>query len=228
MPIGFKPLGGLPRVGATTDATPRKIWRGGEPMYLPFGRIIDGTKSRDVGNTPQNILRCATLMGKVTSGGKYANAFLGATNGAYTSGTSLTVTAAVGLEIVRRIGTSGTFKIIGPATAGGPVQIETVTYSGVSGTTVTVTALANQYVTGSFIADTDGSHLPVTFIDAPWGVDVYDNTGTAQDQPFERFPVGGIVDPTQFTQWPADSALKQWVIDCLNDASSNFVFDSKY
>lgn len=231
MTQGLKPIHGRPGIGAVKQATHRKVFRGGfTPKYLPFGRVIDGTKSRDAGNTGAiNIIRPGTLMGKVTSSGKYAPAVIGATGAAYSSGTSLTLaSAAVGTEIVRRIGTSGTFRITGPAVAGGPVQSEVVTYSGISSATVTVTALVNDYVSGSFIGDTDGSYLPVTFIPDGWGVDVTDSTGTSEDQEFENFPVGGIVDSPYLLPWPSEASLKQWIADCLKDAGGQFVFDHMY
>lgn len=142
MPIS--PLLGLPSIPSPSVASSGYLSKGGPLQYLPGGAIIDGTKARDPGNSAYsiNVLRTGLLMGKATSGGKYANSVIGVTGGALTgAGTSITVAAAVATEISRRLGASGTLKLTGPATANGTARTLTATYSAVGATTVTITAL---------------------------------------------------------------------------------------
>ena len=139
------PVGGLPGFQTARVATPRIIFRDGMISgWLSGGKIIDGTKSRDIGNTGNiDVLRAGLLMGKITTSGKYANSFIGVLGSAYNgSGTSLTVSAAVATEIIRRIGSTGTLTLTGPPAANGTVSQKTATFSAVGATTVTITALS--------------------------------------------------------------------------------------
>jgi hypothetical protein len=99
--------------------------------------------ARDPGNGIITNLRAGTYLGKVTATGFYANSFLGLTNGALT-GASTTLTlasAAMGTELVRRVGATGTINLIGPPAASGVVRTVLATYSAVSGVSVTITAM---------------------------------------------------------------------------------------
>jgi hypothetical protein len=229
MPI--TPVTGLPRFGSLKSTGVRNIIRGGERHeFLPQGKIIDASLSRDPGNgTDIDVLRAGLLMGKVTSSGLYAPSMLGSTGAAYTAGTSLTLNAAAeGTEIVRRIGATGTFKIIGPATAGGAVNIESVTYSAVSSTTVTVSALSNNYVSGALVVPDDGSEIPVCPIYYPWGIQVTDSDrSTELDQPFEQMLVKATLISANLLIWPSDVAIQGWIKDRLNEVG-HFVFDDDF
>lgn len=155
---------GLPRFGTIFTADHRRVFKSFEDMYLPGGRIINGTKSRDPGNSGAiDRLRAGLLMGVITSSGYYAPAVIGVTTGALTnSGTTLNVPAAVATEIVRRIGTTGTFKLTGPPTAAGTVRTLTVTYSAVNTSTgdITITALGvNEVQTLTFGAAATGGTM---------------------------------------------------------------------
>lgn len=136
---------GLPGVRSTVTANPYTVFRQRSEYFIALSRIIDGTKSRDVGNTNDiDRLRPGLLMGKVTSGGKYANAIIGTTTNAETgASTSIETSAASATELVRRVGTTGTFKLSGPPVASGTVRTLTATYSAVDTSTgaITVTAL---------------------------------------------------------------------------------------
>lgn len=151
MPV-FNPSVGLPGFGSELIAKHRFVEADGYLQFLPGGQIGDGTKLRDPDNPDYNAssypygqykLRAGLLLGKVTSGSKWANAVIGVTNGALTgAGTTVTLASAQqGTELVRRVGATGTFKLTGPATAGGTVRTLTATYSAVSSTSVTITAL---------------------------------------------------------------------------------------
>ena len=139
---------GLPGLKSQRTVTPRNVFVGNQVTYLPGGKILDGSKARDPGNTGDlDVLRAGMLLGKITSGGKYAPAILGLTTNAEAIGsTSIEAAAAVVTELVRRVGASGTFKLTGPATANGVVETETVTYSAASGTTITCTALTKAFI----------------------------------------------------------------------------------
>ena len=148
----FSQIPGLPGYVSEKIAKHRPIAADGYLEFLPGGVTLDGSKTRDAGNPDYNAttdplamfrLRAGLLLGKVTSSGKYTNSFLGYTNGALTSaGTTVTLASANhGVEMVRRIGATGTFKLIGPPTASGTVRALTATYSAISSTSVTITAL---------------------------------------------------------------------------------------
>lgn len=143
---GITPNFGRPGVGTALTAQRRNVSRNGALDYYPAGGVIEGTKARDPGHSAVDTrcLRAGLLMGKITASGYYANSVFGLSNGAITgSGTTLTVSAAAAVEIVRRIGSTGTLNLTGPATASGTVRTLTVTYSAVntSNGQITITAL---------------------------------------------------------------------------------------
>ena len=81
---------GMPGIGSAVTAYWRRILRSGEYQWLGAGGHIDGTKTRDVGNTGYlQHLRAGLMMGKVTATGLYANSIIGLSQGAITaSGTT--------------------------------------------------------------------------------------------------------------------------------------------
>ena len=164
---------GRPGIGSTTTAQRKGVSRDGMTSYLPGGRTIDGAKTRDPSNTGNTkVLQPGLLMGKVTSSGKYANSILGITDGAYASGTSITLTLTAAAELYRRVGSTGTFTLTGPPTAAGTVRSRTVTYSGIDTATgvVTITALqATATWTLTHTSGTDGGYFALK-ITTPDGV----------------------------------------------------------
>jgi hypothetical protein len=135
-------IAGMPGVSAEKLVSFRRIFRGAFEYWLPGGKQIDGTYSRDPGNTGNiNVLRPGLVMGKRSSGGTYAPSIIGLTGGALTGiATSLTIPAEVSTEMNRRFGASGTFKLTGPPGASGVVRTSTITYSALGATTATITA----------------------------------------------------------------------------------------
>lgn len=126
-------------------AVHRSVCRAGA-LLLPGGGIIDGSESRDPLNTGDvDVLRAGLLMGKITTTHLWAPSILGVLTVAYAddTGVELTVSVATAVEIVRRIGTSGTFKLTGPPVALGVSRSIQVTYSAISIVTgvITVTAI---------------------------------------------------------------------------------------
>ena len=160
---------GLAGMRAAKTVLSRMISRGGWiPAILPQGRVISGAASRDTSNTGlTNRLQAGLLMGKISTVinslgtvGYYAPSVIGVAGGAVANGaTTITLTAAVGAEILRRIGATGNITITGPPAANGTARTSTVAYSAFSGTTLTVTATgANEVQTINFnIASTGGS-----------------------------------------------------------------------
>jgi hypothetical protein len=135
---------GMPGVSAERLVSFKRVFRGYAEEWLSGGKQIDGVNSRDptnIGNP--NVLQPGLLMGKISATGLYAPSILGVTGGALaTGGTSLTlVSAAVGAEIVRRRGGTGTLKIIGPPAANGVARSSTATYSAIVGSVATITGL---------------------------------------------------------------------------------------
>jgi len=234
---------GPPGVSTPTTTGHRAIFLMRSETFLPQGRLIAGDASRDPGNSPDvGVLRNGLLMGKISTVvnslgtvGYYAPAILDVLNGAILAGaTSITISAAGAVELVRRCGASGTFTLTGPPTANGVVQSETVTYSVVNTTTgvITCTATANAYVTGSFVGPTDGSQTPTIFLpDWDYSIQVVDQSGasiTACD--FPKMPVSGMIDSTQLLPaWPTDTSLQAWIWARLNDSrGGQYVDGTRY
>lgn len=230
---------GPPGIEAARTATHRSLFLQRSETFLAQGKLIAGACSRDTGNADIGVLRAGLLMGKISSVvnslgavDSYAPSILGVTTGAAAAGaTSITAAAAVITELVRRVGSTGTFKLTGPAAANGVAVTETVTYSAASGTTITVTAIANAFVAGSFIQPTDGSEAPITMVaDWDYGINVLDQDGASVTAvPFAKVPVSGIVDASQLVNWPSDTGLQNWIAARLNDiAGGQFVLDHRY
>ena len=162
---------------------PREILAGNVQLaqYVPGLHVIDGVQSRDPLNTTgtttdYDVLRAGVLLGKMTQREVRAERARRARRRRRAAATSLTVAPAVAVEIVRRIGTSGTFKLTGPPAAAGTVATQTVTFSAVNTTTgvITCSAISAAAVAGSFVQPTDGSETIVTLLANKWGVKVTD------------------------------------------------------
>lgn len=230
MPGVLSQVFGLPGQRAAKTVSHRMITRGGwVPDILPQGKIIAGACTRDTGNTVSSArIRAGMLMGKISTVvnslgtvGYYANSVLGVTTNAEAIGsTSIQASAAVVTELVRRCGASGTFNLLGPATAAGVIDSQTVTYSGASGTDITVTALTKAFVAGSFIMPTDGSDDPLTFLPSGTPIVVTDDDGTSLDVEFAEIPVNCVIDSSMLLPaWPSDTSLREWVVSRLTRAS---------
>lgn len=135
---------GLPGQRAPQIATPRMVFYSADRVYLPGGKYIDGNKSRDTNNGPIDVdrLQAGLLMGKVTATGYYANWSIDQLTVAYASGTSMTIGTSGATELVRRIGSSGSFVLTGPNATGLAVRQVTVAYSAVNTSTGVITVTA--------------------------------------------------------------------------------------
>ena len=227
----------MPGIHDGQTATPRKVLVTDRNIaFVPGGQVIDGAESRDPGNPDRvDVLRPGLVMGKITSGGKYAPSFIGAVATAYSSGaTSLETSAAAAAELVRRVGASGTFSLVSTPTNTGDISTDQVTYSAVNTTTgvITVTDIGKDVVVGSLIRPEDGSETPRCIIaderDA-FGIRVTDRDAKDIDVPFAQPVVGGFLDASQIINYPPTAAttLRQWVKDQLNTRGV-FLFDDDF
>lgn len=231
---------GDPGARTAKTASHRAVTYGGfPPQFLPQGRMIAGACSRDPGNTGDlGRLRAGMLLGKISTVvnslgtvGYFAPSVLGVTTNAEAAGsTSIQASAATVTELLRRCGSSGTFKLTGPATANGMIVTETVTYSGASGTDITVTAITNHFVAGSLIQPTDGSEDVLTFLPSGYPLSVTDFDGNNLDQELPAVPIACTVDAEQFLPvWPSDTSLREWICSRLSRAAGGkFVFKHTY
>lgn len=229
---GYVP--GMPGVRTAQSAAHRIVFLQGDwTSNLAQGRIIDGSKSRDSGNTGDlDVLRPGLLMGKITSSGKYAPSILGImTQAQVATDTSVTVSAAQAVEIVRRVGSTGTLRFVGPPTAAGTVATFTETYSAVNTTTgvITVSGLDADLIAGSFVCANDGTYLPLMPIPDGYGIKATDTDGTTSlDVPFPVTPIAGVIDSSLILPaWPSDTSLQDWIRDKMN-LYGKFVFDHGY
>lgn len=220
---------GMPGLRDARVADQRRILRQGDYTYLAGGGVIDGALARDSGNTGYlTTLRAGTLLGKITSGGKYAPAILGVSTGAeIATATTVTVSAAQATEIVRRVGATGTLLFIGPPSAAGTVAAFTETYSAVDTATgiITCSALDAALIAGSFVCANDGSAYPMTFVPEStthgWGIEVQDRDGNDLDVPLDRLPIAGVIDSSQLLLWPTDTSLQSWITGQLNGETTD-------
>jgi len=132
------------------------------------------------------------------------------------------------VELVRRIGTSGTFHLYGAATAGGALTSTTVTYSAVntSNGQITITDIGANRIAGSLVGPLDGSQVPVTFIPDGYGIVIPDDDSDAN---FPMIPVSGVIDVAQIIDWPSDTTLKTHIRHTLSTLSGGkFVFSDQF
>jgi hypothetical protein len=228
-------VSGLPGVRSTVTAEHRLVFRQGWESYLAGGKIIDGSESRDAGNTGHlSRLRAGKLMGKITATGLYAPSVVGVLTAAYTSGgTELTVSAATAVEMDRIAGQSGTaeFVAIGPPSAAGTVAVTDVSHSAINTSTgaITVTDLAASKVVGTLIARKDGRQTPLTLIPDGYPWIVADGDGNSIDVYFDAFPIAGVIDPEQIIDWPADTSIQAWIRTNLSTVSGGkFTFSDVF
>jgi len=219
--MALNAIAGKPGVQSTTyTATPREIFYDSRAAakFIPGPVSVDGTLSGNPGNSPYDyILFAGTPVGRVTNTGKYAVSILGVTTVAYADNDlTLTTSAATAKEIVRRIGTSGTFKLTGPPAAAGVVAVTTVTFSAVdtSSGVITVSDLNLNKIAGSWIQPTDGSETIVTLIADTWGLKVADAMNVNRVDVFdaELWAGGGIINTGYiYPAYPSDTSLRAYL-----------------
>lgn len=215
----------VPGIRSDRTYTPREIlWTATGAVYLPAGRVINGSLSRDPLNTGDlSTLRPGLLMGKTTTGGKYRPSIVGVSTAAYADNdTTITVSAATATEIARLKAELGggdlSMKFIGPPTAAGTVAATAITVTAVGATTITVGDLNLAKVTGSLLTLADGSETPKGILDSH--IRVTDIDGNNLDAQLAKLLVAGIIDETQIINWPADASTRTYLLGLLNAPST--------
>jgi hypothetical protein len=197
--------------------------------------MLDGSHSRDPLNTGDlSTIRAGMILGMHT-GNLWRPSIIGLVTADYTSGgTELTVSAATAVEIVRRVGASGTLALTHAPTAGGTVvPYATLTYSAVNVTTgvLTITNIGANVETGAIIGPpvADLSYVPRAILVDPYGVKVTDEDATDIDPPAKSLLVGGLVDVNQILNYPAaaNTTLITWLQGALN-TYGRFVFSDRF
>lgn len=226
-------VGGLPGVKTTRTATPRRVLQdGAKADFLVGGAIIRGAKSRDSGNTGDlDVLRAGTLMGRITSLGKYAPSIVGVLQSDYTSGgTEITVSAAQAVEIVRRVGLTGTLKITGPPDNGGTVATVEKAYSAIVLATgvITIANLGANMIAGSLVTANDGSQVIRSVVVDQFGIKVTDIDNLSIDVPWPLILIKGQIDSSQLIDVSSDPSIMAYVKAALRAVGIGFTFDDDY
>lgn len=222
----------VPGIGEEREAQYRRLfWSEQAKHLLPAGRVIDGSKSRDPGNTDAtDTLRAGMPLGKITASGCYAPSILGVITAACTSSaTTITVSAAAAGEVIRRVGTSGTLTLVGPPDTSSVAVATTVTFSAVTvdgdSSTITVTALGVAKTIGSVLCPADGSQAILTLQGKEDGLKVTDRTGASAYVQAAELPLGGMVDPSWIVFYSdANTAVQAWIKARLRAVGVGYVF----
>lgn len=220
MPWNVPSPNALPGMQNLYVSQPRDIFysEADKAQYFSPPPAIDGTASGNAANAPYSwLLWAGQVVGRETSSGKYATSIMGQSTASYTSGaTSLTTDVNTAAELVRRVGTSGTFSLIGPPSAAGTVASATVTYSAVNLSTgvITVSNIGANYISGSWIGPTDGSQLSggssiYTLLAEINGVKVADVLNTTRVDAFTNrlWAGGGIINTSLIVNYPSDTSM---------------------
>lgn len=173
MAIAPLPLG-MPGSVTGDLVTFKTIWMNGAGIYKPGGGLVLTASTRDVTNTSgTGILRTGLVMAWNSTSKAYTNFIIGTSSANLAGGgTTLTINAAGAVELVRRVGSTGTFTLTGPEAASGTVRQTTVTYSAVNTSTgaITITGLGtNQQDTVRFNIASTGGNVQLT-VQKPDGV----------------------------------------------------------
>lgn len=217
--------GRMPGVSSERVVTPIKLGLK-DPRF--FGIVLDGSKSRDPGNSPVTEIRPGILLGKLASNGKYAPFQAGVSQGAVTNPfTSITVTLAQAVEIVRRWGgTSGTLYVNGPATAGGSMQNIAITVSNVNiGTgVITCSSCAAAFIAGSMLSFNKADfasdyHQCLGFLrgfDGCYPIKAVDEDATSRDVSTELVIATDWLMGSELPEWPSNAVIQNWLRGVLN------------
>jgi len=245
--MALAPITGLPGPSSSRTATDRRITNGPWQLLKPGGVTVDGSESRDAGNTGDlDVLRAGMLLGKITATGLYKPAIVGTLTVAHTgdSATTMTVGAATAVEI-DRIASAGKFVLTGPPTAAGTVGQATITYSAVNTTTgvITVSTESTDFIVGSYVggvhaSTVDGSQNPMLIVGDGFGHKVTDADAASVDTLLGNVLVGGFIDSSQIVNWSSDTSIQKWIMAQLNSAAQapvtaeatqgSFIFDHPY
>lgn len=191
--------------------------------FLAGGSIIDGAQARDPGNDIVSELRPGLLLAKVTSTnsgattlpvvGTYAASIMGTiTTALVIASSACTLTAASAVEVVRRIGATGTLILTGAPTATGVVAQSTGNvYTAVNTTTGVITfnsSVNTAFTAGAWVGANDGTSTPTTVLCGPgdsWVLKVTDINGTNMpNTPLPTISISTLpYDTTKIINYPA-------------------------
>lgn len=221
MPLLYSPNAKPGPVGPLYTSQPRDIFYGSYPgnnQWIQAPVTIDGTLTSCPTNSPYVYQILAGMpMGRVTATKKYANSILGLTTSSTLSGaTTIQTDLNTATELVRRIGSSGTFTLTGPPNASGVVASQTITYSAASTTSgaITCTATTAAFVSGSLIQPTDGSQNILTLLCDINGIKVTDQTNVTRIDAFSpRLLLSGpcTINNSSLISWPSDPSLQGFI-----------------
>ena len=146
------------------------------------------------------------------------------------SSVALEVSVQLAVEIVRRIGTSGTFILKGPPSAAGTVAQEVVTYTGIDTGTgvITVDAISNAYIAGSQILPEDGSENILGLLNTEFGLDVTDADNIDREVDVDEVLIGGVIFFDRIINAPTDSSLVSDLKAQLRANGTGFAFDDDF
>ncbi len=231
---GQKAVVGTPGTQAKRTAVSRRILKDpNSAQFLPHGVFIDGSLSRDPtqGVGDEDVLRAGQTIGKVTATDRFATSIIGTIlNAEIATATAIEVTVQVALELVRRIGTTGTFILNGPPAAAGVVIQEVVTYTAVDTGTgiITVDATTAAFIAGSQILPEDGSEVILGLLNTEFGLDVTDIDNIDKNVDVAEVLIGGVVFFDKIINAPTDASLVADLKAQLRANGTGFAFDDDF
>ncbi len=233
---------GKPGVVDTYTSIPREVFYGNRQFaqFWPYPATVDGTNSSNALNSPYTWqLWGGQLMGQETGSllaggavGKWRTSIIGLTTAAYTSGaTSLTVSTATAAEVSRLLGLNNNsigLTITGAPTATGTVAAIATTCTAASGTTLTITNLAANVVTGSLVQPGDGSQTITSIMCVQDGLQVIDAVFTTRLDVYcpQLFSGGGTINTGMLVNYPpaANTTLITYILAALRVNTSGASF----
>lgn len=241
MPFTVPSANALPGMQNLFVSQPRDIFytAGDKAQFFSPPPAIDGTASGNGSNQPYNwLLWAGMVVGKETASNLFATSIIGQATSAFASNaTTLITDAGTATELVRRLGSSGTFTLTGPPTAGGTVASSTVAYSAVNTTTghITVTTTGVAYVSGSWIGPVDGTQLGggstvYTLLAEQNGVKVVDILNTTRVNAYTNrlWTGGGVINTAYIVNYPADVAMQAYLKAQIRISVPNAVFSDDF
>lgn len=155
---------GRPGVLTNYTATPREVFYANRQLaqFMSPPMVIDSLRTSWAENTPYVWqIPAGMLMGRVTSNKKYASSIIGVTTAGYASTGAIQVSASQAVELVRRVGTTGSVKVTGPVVSGGTVRTVTYPYTSVDTTNgfITVTATGTSAANATHYFNLTGTGL---------------------------------------------------------------------
>jgi len=227
---------GLPGYKTTQTHTPRDVLLSdvGREYLAGSTLVIDGSQSRDPGNTGNvDVLRPGLLMSKDESSGLYCPTIIDSISTAVAGGaTSFTISAGGATEINRRYGGTGAeeFYVFGVVTdlysdETPAIVAEGVAHSAVNTTSgaITCNALQNAYPYGFLVVageavrgNPDLGQLTNTVI-LNDDVEVTDDDGNSVDVPFPRVLIAGQINTARIINYPSNVNLANWLKSELLD-----------